>query len=127
MYLATAAVDSAVSPNGSISDFRTKFEEATSRAQAGGVVADAIVAKPAKSMTGLQDGVDLLKPMHAYGVDKLLAVELRSWISKDFRADVAVFEILGGASFATVGVVVAGKSALRKAEWTAQSCIALMR
>ena len=49
--------------------------------------------------------------MHAYGVDSLVAVELRNWFSQVLEADVAVFEILGeGRSFEDLGTLVAGKS-----------------
>ncbi|KAJ5263341.1 hypothetical protein N7478_010946 [Penicillium angulare] len=37
---------------------------------------------------------------NTYRIDLLLAVELCNWISKEFIADVAVLEIMGGATFA---------------------------
>jgi len=46
--------------------------------------------------------------MHLYGVDSLIAVELRNWFT-EFSADIAIFEILGGATFKAVG----GLAALR--------------
>lgn len=48
--------------------------------------------------------------MHYYGVDSLVAVEMRNWLVKDMNADVAIFDILGGASIVAVSLVVAGRS-----------------
>lgn len=41
--------------------------------------------------------------MSDYGVDSLMAVELRNGIGKDYEAEVAVFDVLGGASIADIG------------------------
>lgn len=42
------------------------------------------------------------KPLHAYGVDSLLAVELRNLIANDFAADVPVFELVSGRTVRSV-------------------------
>lgn len=44
--------------------------------------------------------LDLDKPLHAAGADSLTAVDLRSWIAKEFGVDVPVFDILGDMSIA---------------------------
>jgi aryl carrier-like protein len=56
------------------------------------------------------DELDLDKPIHQYGVDSLTAVELRNWFGREMRADVAVFDILGGTSIASVVALAAGRS-----------------
>jgi hypothetical protein len=45
--------------------------------------------------------------MYAYGVDSLVAVEVRYWFLKEFNAQVAVFEIL---SIAALRFLVASKT-----------------
>jgi hypothetical protein len=52
--------------------------------------------------------------MHAYGVDSLVAVELRNWFSQAVDADVPIFEILGDTSFTELGAMVAAKSRVVK-------------
>lgn len=42
------------------------------------------------------------KPLHAYGVDSLLAVELRNLIANDLAADVPVFEPVSGRTVRSV-------------------------
>lgn len=98
-------------------DFQRLFAESTSLVEAGGVVSQALVKKLARSLSSLHNDVDLQQPLHTYGVDSLLAVELRSWIGKEWRADVPVFEILGGSTFSTVGLLVAARSEVKHGVW----------
>jgi NAD(P)-dependent dehydrogenase (short-subunit alcohol dehydrogenase family) len=51
-------------------------------------------------------------PMSRYGVDSLVGVELRNWISSTIKAKVSVFEILQSASLDEFARLVAGKSEL---------------
>lgn len=46
--------------------------------------------------------LDVDKPLHAAGADSLTAVDLRSWIVKEFEVDVQVFDILGDLSIAAL-------------------------
>ena len=97
---------------------RDLFSAAPSLIEAGNIVITALIQKLSKSLTTLKsDDVNTHKPIQSYGVDSLLAVELRNWIVKEFRADVAVFEIQGGSTFSTLGMVVAGRSELKHLEW----------
>ena len=50
------------------------------------------------------------KPVHSYGVDSMVAIELRSWMNKEIGADIAVFDILGLSSLAELCHVAATKS-----------------
>lgn len=74
------------------------------------LVTSALVRKLSKTNSELQGEVDVFKPLVAYGVDSLLAVELRSWLAKEFGADVALFEIQGGVGFEGLGRIVAARS-----------------
>lgn len=49
------------------------------------------------------------KPMHSYGIDSLVAVELRNWFSKEMNVDIAIFDMLGGATMDAVVGLAAGK------------------
>ncbi|KAF4443314.1 polyketide synthase [Fusarium austroafricanum] len=76
------------------------------------VVIRAIAAKLARAMSISPDDVEPSKPLSSYGVDSLMAVELRNWINKEFSAMVAVFDIIGGVSIAGVAEVVVARSSL---------------
>ncbi|KAH7027192.1 uncharacterized protein B0I36DRAFT_412585 [Microdochium trichocladiopsis] len=56
--------------------------------------------------------VDPSLPLSHYGVDSLVAVELRNWLGNAAKAKVTIFEILQSASIAEFAGVVAGKSDL---------------
>ena len=102
-------------------DFKRLLVTASTLPEAGSIITQAIVAKLSRSLSMLQDNVDLAKPMHSYGVDSLLAVELRTWLGKEFGADIPIFELMGGTSFIAVGLTVAGKSRFRQATWDSHS------
>nr|ANM86508.1 putative type I PKS [Cladonia uncialis subsp. uncialis] len=98
-------------------DYAVAFTNAGSAAEAGEVVVESLTQKLSKALSIPPGDTDTSKPLHSYGVDSLLAVELRSWFAKELKADVVIFEIMGGASFAAVAAVVASKSSFRQASW----------
>ena len=88
--------------------------------EAGEIVTNAVVDKLAKSLSAMQDrtSIDTHKPLQMYGVDSLLAIELRNWIVKEFVADIAVFETQGSSTLETLSRLVAGRSTIRHEKWT---------
>jgi NADPH:quinone reductase-like Zn-dependent oxidoreductase/SAM-dependent methyltransferase len=74
------------------------------------IVISSLVAKLARAMSISPEDVELSKPLSSYGVDSLMAVELRNWIRRDFAAPVAVFDIMGGVPISTVGQLVVARS-----------------
>jgi len=98
-------------------DYRTLFEAASSLDGAGVLVSEALRKKLSRVLGISKDSVELINRVESYGVDSLVAVELRNWLAKEMSADVAVFEILGGAALIRVGATVAAKSSFR------QSCL----
>ena len=94
------------------SNFRTLFAGAGSLSEAGALARQALVKKLSQSLATASEGIDPDKPLHSYGVDSLLAIELRTWIAREFAAEVAVFEILGGATAAGMGATIARNSRL---------------
>lgn len=99
------------------SSFKERFSAAISLSDAAGVVSQALIRKLSKTLSTLHNDVEMHQPLATYGVDSLLAVELRSWIAKEFLADIAVFEISGGSTFSTVGMLVAARSRAKHASW----------
>lgn len=98
-------------------DTKILLLEASSMADAGMIVAEALKVKLSRMMGIPYSDIDLQHRVESYGVDSLVAVELRNWLAKEMNADVAVFEILGGATLAGIGRTVATKSSFRKASW----------
>ncbi|KAK1144041.1 Type I Iterative Polyketide synthase (PKS) [Aspergillus melleus] len=99
--------------------FQKLFSEATSLEEGREIVAKALINKLTHSYKVIPEDaeVDMDTPLHTFRIDSLLAVELCNWIRKEFAADLAVLEVMGGATLAMVDVLVATRSQLRHPEW----------
>ncbi len=93
-------------------DLGAMLGKASSTDEAASIVCDALVQKLAKTLSTSEADLDKTKPIHHYGVDSLVAVELRNWCRKKLDADVAIFDIMSGASIAALGSVIVSKSRL---------------
>lgn len=96
-------------PGGGQQETAVLFRQATTAADRAAVVVRALSVKLAQAMGVAAEEVDPRRSLSDYGTDSLMAVELRNWIRRDFGATVAVFEIMGGATIASVGELVAAK------------------
>lgn len=95
---------------GTTIDNTALFRSADCPATRSNIVAQAIVRKLSAALCMPEKDIEKGKPMYAYGVDSLVAVELRSWLLKEFKAEVPVFEILGSNSISDLSRLAAGKS-----------------
>ncbi|KAL2818527.1 hypothetical protein BDW59DRAFT_165475 [Aspergillus cavernicola] len=95
---------------GGETNFAELFASAKSLEEVSGIIAQRMKTKLSRMLSISADELDLDKPIHQYGVDSLTAVELRNWFGRELRADVAIFDILGGTSIASVVALAAGKS-----------------
>ncbi|KAI1340369.1 hypothetical protein F5Y15DRAFT_423306 [Xylariaceae sp. FL0016] len=84
-----------------------KTKETDERIQ---IVIRALSVKLARAMSISPDDVEPSKPLSSYGVDSLMAVELRNYIGREFQASVAVFDIMGGVPIAAIGDLVVERS-----------------
>jgi acyl carrier protein len=76
------------------------------------VVSDAIVNKLVKSMMVDVQDIEKTQTITKYGVDSLLAVELRSWIHTELQVDISIFELLETVPIRDLARQIAGKSKL---------------
>ena len=91
-------------------DFARFFAAKPTAVEAASTVGEALATKLAQTLSMSRDEVDMAAPIHSFGVDSLVAVEIRNWLSKELRADVAIFDILEATSVAALGASAAGKS-----------------
>lgn len=77
------------------------------------IVRRALASKLARAMSISPEDVEPGKPLSTYGVDSLMAVELRNWFGKEFGASVAVFDIMGGVPIAKIAELVTARSAFK--------------
>ena len=73
-------------------------------------IAQWLTKKIARMLGMAVEDVDTSKPLQAYGLDSLVAIEVRNWIGQEVGADVTVFDILGKGSMIELCKVAASKS-----------------
>ncbi|RYP67344.1 hypothetical protein DL771_007288 [Monosporascus sp. 5C6A] len=95
-------------------NFAALFRHAETAEERSSLVARSLARKLALALAIEPEDVDTERPLHAFGVDSLVAVELRNWIAKVFAAEVPVFEIVGGRTVKGVGELVERCSQIRK-------------
>ncbi len=74
------------------------------------IVLDALLEKLTKILSVDMAELDPSRPMHGYGVDSLVAVELRTWMAKEIGSDVSVFEMISGQRIGQLAAKAAGTS-----------------
>jgi hypothetical protein len=114
------STDASGGGSGSQTNYRNLLSNSSSFDEAGEVVLDAVLSKLGKSLATManKDTVDFHRPLQSYGVDSLLAVELRNYVAKEFVADVAVFETQGASTLSTLSLLVARRSGLKHSGWS---------
>ncbi|KUJ12390.1 uncharacterized protein LY89DRAFT_722023 [Mollisia scopiformis] len=96
-------------------DYKTLFRQGgKSIEELGYLVTQSLIMKLAKAVSIPEADIDASKPIYDFGVDSLVAVEIRYWILKEFQTEVAIFNILGSKSIEELGLLVARKSPFLK-------------
>ncbi|KAI2628557.1 hypothetical protein GGR54DRAFT_636275 [Hypoxylon sp. NC1633] len=91
-------------------DYGALLRAAGSLNEAGAIVAAALAKRLARALSVPEEDIDTARPAHSYGVDSLVAVELRFWFSNEMKSDISVFNILANDPILALGRFAAGKS-----------------
>ncbi|KAK0707101.1 hypothetical protein B0T26DRAFT_790998 [Lasiosphaeria miniovina] len=91
---------------------RVALAAAASADEAAAVALGALTRKLARAMMMDEADLDPESPANSYGIDSLVAVEIRAWVFKELRSEVSVFEILSNASLASLAAIVAARSSV---------------
>lgn len=84
------------------------LRQAASIEEATDLVLEFLIAKVAKHLEQDVANIDPEEPLYTYGVDSLVAIEIKHWILKEFAADVALLDITAEEPiFDLVGKIVA--------------------
>lgn len=76
------------------------------------LITRALVQRLAKLMMMPEADIDAGRPLSAYGVDSLVAVEVRNWVSKEVVVEVSVFDLMANVPMRVLAANLAKKSAL---------------
>ncbi|KAI3343756.1 polyketide synthase [Ustulina deusta] len=88
----------------------TRIAAATSMAEAEDIVLEALLDKLSRVLSVDRSNLEINKPLHAYGVDSLVAVDVRSWLLKDLGSEVSVFDMNSQASIKHLAKTATGKN-----------------
>lgn len=89
---------------------RESLKQASSLAQIQHIVEEALVGKIVSVSMTPEEDVDLDKPLAAYGMDSLVAVEIRNWITNEMAANIPALEFIASSSLAGLAKVIISKS-----------------
>lgn len=78
------------------------------------VILGAVQQKLARSLQMAVEDIDCGKIVSTYGVDSLIAVEVRNWILKEFKAQIPVFQIVQAQYLQSLAEKIAAKSPFMK-------------
>ncbi|KAL9112432.1 MAG: hypothetical protein Q9227_003274 [Pyrenula ochraceoflavens] len=76
------------------------------------LVCDALVGRLAARLNIAADGIDLQGTSSEYGVDSLVAVELRNWCSRDMESTMPILELVANQSIYQLSTKIAQRSKL---------------
>ncbi|KAI0120848.1 hypothetical protein F4776DRAFT_672631 [Hypoxylon sp. NC0597] len=96
----------------SVQDVVALFQKAEDPSKRIDIVLQALRDKLARLLYVSADDIYLDKCLSDYGVDSLIAVEMVNWIIHDFRAVLAVFDIMGGKTIEAIASLIVERSRL---------------
>lgn len=96
-----------------IVDRAAMLKKATSQDEAVALVTKWFSGKIGQILGLSELDIDPSKPVHTYGIDSLIAIDLKNWLAGEIGADIEVFALLGNMSLEMVSAVAAEKSRYR--------------
>lgn len=94
-------------------DHAAALRDSTTNEEAEHLATAWFAAKVAHVLGFAETDVETSKPVHAYGVDSLVAIDLKNWLQKEVGSEVPVIQLLGNATIAELGATAAAKSVFR--------------
>ncbi len=91
-------------------NLQSLLSDAGSVSTASDIVSTALVQKLAKSLMVSAEDIEVSRPISRYGVDSLLAVEIRSWLFTEVQADISIFDLLSNQPISALVRMIAVKS-----------------
>ncbi|CAG8971039.1 hypothetical protein HYALB_00005277 [Hymenoscyphus albidus] len=97
---------------GSSESLAARLHKATSMDEATEIIKEALVNKIADILQMPASEVDPSRALYRYGVDSLVALEVRNWITREMKANMALLEILAAVPIESFAAKIAEKSKL---------------
>jgi hypothetical protein len=97
------------STKGKTGILKDRLRNASSVTEASDIVEKAVIEKLADMFVIPEQEIDATKPLARYGVDSLVAVELRNWLVPMTQCEMSIFDLLGAASLKGLAGSIAGR------------------
>jgi hypothetical protein len=98
-----------------VASLSSRLSEAGSKddiTAAASIISEALVAKIADILRIPASEIDPHRPLYLYGVDSLVAQEVRNWITREIKANMALLDILAAVPIEVFAAQIAQKSKL---------------
>lgn len=89
---------------------RDQLARAITLADAVAAVKGTLVSRVAKSMQTAMVEIDESRPLHSYGVDSLVAIEIGNWVFKETKVTLSIFDLLANVPITSLAQKIAMKS-----------------
>jgi NADPH:quinone reductase-like Zn-dependent oxidoreductase/NAD(P)-dependent dehydrogenase (short-subunit alcohol dehydrogenase family) len=109
-HLQDEAVDDGQTDSHIAHSVASQLRAAENLSDCAAIITRRLVEKVCNAICIPEAEVDVDMPLHEYGVDSLLAIELRNWAMKECAAEITVFELMDDSSFKHNGIKIARKS-----------------
>jgi aryl carrier-like protein len=103
-----------ISAESATTDRATQLKQAASTDECANLVTEWFSSKLGQVLGLSTLDIEPSKPIHHYGVDSLVAIDLRNWLERETGADITVFELLGNMPLRDLSTIVAEKSRYRQ-------------
>lgn len=94
-------------------DRKSVLRDAASDEEATALVLEWLKTKTALLLGIGAEDIDMARPAHSYGMDSLVSIDLKNWLSREIGFDVQVFQLLGNISLGELAGEAAVKSRFR--------------
>ncbi|KAJ5389914.1 polyketide synthase [Penicillium cataractarum] len=88
----------------------SQLDKVQSKREAADLIVECLKQRLARELQTPVENIDASQPLHSYGIDSLLAVEIRTWILVNLQAELGLFDVLGGGSIQAPAGRIAGIS-----------------
>lgn len=69
----------------------------------------------------VESDIDTSKPLHTYGIDSLIAIDLKNWLAREIGANIDVFMLMGNDPMEVLSAESTRRSRFRRNELSSEN------